>query len=57
MKITIEQNSITSILEDKEVEAIDEVMLLIRQSLLAIGFHPKTIIQGCEYIIEECGEK
>lgn len=57
MKITIEHYSLTSILEDKDVDIIDDVMILIRHSLLALGFHPKSILKGCQYLLEEYGDE
>lgn len=57
MKITIEHESLVSTIEDKEIVGIEDTMNLIKQSLLAIGFHPETVKNGFEYILEDYGEK
>ena len=36
---------------------IYDTMDAVRGILIAAGFHPNTVITGCEYIIEEYGEK
>jgi len=34
-----------------------EVMTAVRGLLIAAGFHPNSVVDGCEYIIEEFGEE
>jgi len=55
MKLTIEE------LERKvTIEALDgldicEIMQEIRGLLIAIGYHPDSVVEGCEHIVEEYG--
>ena len=56
MRIILENNERRVNLECSEHIDIYEMMQQVRGALIAWGFNPDSIIDGCEYIVEEYGK-
>ena len=53
MKITFEHEGITTTVDDKNAIDIYDVLHLVYQGLMGVGFHPSSVKEGFIFINEE----